>query len=492
MSAIYSALPTNAGQAKIANALALGVPLKITHMAVGDGNGQPVTPDPAKTALVHEVRRAPLNTLFQDPLNQAQLVAEQIIPEDVGDWWIREVGLYDEAGTLIAIANCPDTYKPLLTSGAGRTQVIRMVLIVSDTSAVELKIDPSVVLATRKYVDDVIKAELSKLDGKQSVRAATTANIALSATKTVDGVVLAVGDRVLVKDQADAKQNGIYLVSAQAWTRTADADSGAKLSSGARIGVEEGTVNAGRVWYLATTGAITLGTTALAFKDEHPEPTTHAQFSSDKSIATTEFVQRALGSFNGYISVNTSRSLAATDIGKALLVGTTGITLTLPTPSSLGAPLGVAVDLFTNSSTLATIEPGAGVILNHMGAAAVASISLLRGQSLKLIAVTGTAWQVIASTCGLGLNADFAGELTIVGQQKLPSGWIMKRGNISTSTYPCALTFPTAFPTACAALIVTGWSAGLGHSGRGQGGATISLNTGEAAPLGFDWVAFGY
>ncbi|MGN4936094.1 phage tail protein [Aeromonas rivipollensis] len=156
MSAIYSALPTNAGQAKIANALALGVPLKITHMAVGDGNGQPVTPDPAKTALVHEVRRAPLNTLFQDPLNQAQLVAEQIIPEDVGDWWIREVGLYDEAGTLIAIANCPDTYKPLLTSGAGRTQVIRMVLIVSDTSAVELKIDPSVVLATRKYVDDLM------------------------------------------------------------------------------------------------------------------------------------------------------------------------------------------------------------------------------------------------------------------------------------------------------------------------------------------------
>lgn len=164
MSAIYSALPTNAGQAKIANALALGVPLKITHMAVGDGNGQPVTPDPAKTALVHEVRRAPLNTLFQDPLNQAQLVAEQIIPEDVGDWWIREVGLYDEAGTLIAIANCPDTYKPLLTTGAGRTQVIRIVLIVSDTSAVELKIDPAVVLATRKYVDDVMKVHKESRD----------------------------------------------------------------------------------------------------------------------------------------------------------------------------------------------------------------------------------------------------------------------------------------------------------------------------------------
>ena len=164
MSAIYFAIPTDAGQAKIANAIALGVPLKITHMAVGDGNGQPVTPNAAQTALVREKRRAPLNTLFQDPLNQAQIVAEQIIPENVGDWWIREAGIFSEDGTLIAIANTPDTYKPLLSSGAGRTQVIRMVLIVSDTSAVELKIDPAVVLATRKYVDDVMKAHKESRD----------------------------------------------------------------------------------------------------------------------------------------------------------------------------------------------------------------------------------------------------------------------------------------------------------------------------------------
>ncbi|TNH89159.1 phage tail protein [Aeromonas hydrophila] len=164
MSAIYFAIPTNAGQAKIANAIALGVPLKITHMAVGDGNGQPVTPNAAQTALVRERRRAPINTLFQDPTNQSQLVAEQIIPENVGDWWIREAGIFAEDGTLIAIANTPDTYKPLLSSGAGRTQVIRIVLIVSDTSAVELKIDPAVVLATRKYVDDLMAAHKESRD----------------------------------------------------------------------------------------------------------------------------------------------------------------------------------------------------------------------------------------------------------------------------------------------------------------------------------------
>lgn len=170
MSAIYSAILTNAGQAKLANALALGVPLKITHMAVGDGNGQPVTPNAAQTALVREQRRAPINTLFQDPTNQSQLVAEQIIPENVGDWWIREAGIFSEDGTLIAIANTPDTYKPLLSSGAGRTQVIRIVLIVSDTSAVELKIDPAVVLATRKYVDDVMKAHKESRDHPEGTK----------------------------------------------------------------------------------------------------------------------------------------------------------------------------------------------------------------------------------------------------------------------------------------------------------------------------------
>ncbi|GKQ96491.1 phage tail protein [Aeromonas hydrophila] len=270
MSAIYFAIPTHAGQAKIANAIALGIPLKITQMAVGDGNGQPVTPNPAQTTLVREQRRAPLNTLFQDPLNPAQLVAEQIIPETVGGWWIREVGLYDETGTLIAIANSPDTYKPQLSEGSGRTQTIRMVLIVSDTSAVELKIDPSVVLATRKYVEDKQADELAKLDNKQSVRVSTTVAITLSAAQTIDGVALAVGDRVLVKDQADAKQNGIYMVATQAWTRTTDADTGVKLTCGARVYVDEGNVNGGKVWYLATSGAITVGTTPLQFKDEHP------------------------------------------------------------------------------------------------------------------------------------------------------------------------------------------------------------------------------
>ncbi|HBC5031070.1 TPA: phage tail protein, partial [Escherichia coli] len=128
--------------------------LKITHMAVGDGGGTLPTPDAKQTALVNEKRRAALNMLYIDPQNSSQIIAEQVIPENEGGWWIREVGLFDESGTLIAVGNCPESYKPQLAEGSGRTQTVRMVLITSSTDNITLKIDPAVVLATRKYVDD--------------------------------------------------------------------------------------------------------------------------------------------------------------------------------------------------------------------------------------------------------------------------------------------------------------------------------------------------
>lgn len=156
MTAKFFALLTNIGAAKLANATALGTRLEITHMAVGDGSGTLPTPNPAQTQLVNEQRRAALNTLSIDPINTSQIIAEQVIPEAEGGWWIREIGLLDKDGDLIAIANCAETYKPQLQEGSGRTQTIRMILIVSSTAAVTLKIDPSVVLATRKYVDDKV------------------------------------------------------------------------------------------------------------------------------------------------------------------------------------------------------------------------------------------------------------------------------------------------------------------------------------------------
>lgn len=156
MSAKFYTLLTDIGAAKLASAAALGVPLKITQMAVGDGGGVLPTPSAQQTALVAEKRRASLNMLYIDPQNSSQIIAEQVIPETEGGWWIREVGLFDDTGALIAVGNCPESYKPQLAEGSGRTQTVRMVLITSSTDNITLKIDPSVVLATRKYVDDKV------------------------------------------------------------------------------------------------------------------------------------------------------------------------------------------------------------------------------------------------------------------------------------------------------------------------------------------------
>ncbi|WP_396016267.1 phage tail protein [Escherichia coli] len=156
MTVKYYAILTNQGAARLANATMLGSKLNLTQMAVGDANGVLPTPDPAQTKLINQKRIAPLNLLSVDPNNQSQIIAEQIIPENEGGFWIREIGLYDDEGVLIAVANCPETYKPQLQEGSGRTQTIRMILVVTNTESITLKIDPSVVLATRKYVDDEV------------------------------------------------------------------------------------------------------------------------------------------------------------------------------------------------------------------------------------------------------------------------------------------------------------------------------------------------
>ncbi|APC68784.1 phage tail protein [Ralstonia solanacearum] len=260
-------VPTAAGEAKDANAKALGQARKYTHIAVGDGGGVLPTPDRARAALVNECYRAQINAIWQDQANPGQFIAELVIPETVGGWWVRELGLIDADGTLAYYGNCPETYKPQMAEGSGRTQVVRMVVLSASGAAVELKIDPAIVLATRQYVDTTIAAELAKLDGKPSVRVATTANLAaFSGLLTIDGVTLAAGDRVLVKDQNAGKDNGIYVAAAGAWARAADADAALEVTPGMLVPVEAGTANADSLWQLATDAPITIGTTALAFE----------------------------------------------------------------------------------------------------------------------------------------------------------------------------------------------------------------------------------
>ncbi len=163
MTATYFTIPTDVGNAKDANAKALGLPRRYTALAIGDGGGDnaPVpTPKPSQKALLGEWRRAALNTLEVDPKNPAQLIAEQVIPENEGGKWIREMGLYDEDGDLCYVCNAPPTYKPLLAEGSGKTQSVRMVIINTTGVNVELKIDPSLILATRDYADKSVTAAM--------------------------------------------------------------------------------------------------------------------------------------------------------------------------------------------------------------------------------------------------------------------------------------------------------------------------------------------
>ena len=151
--AFYTIL-TEIGKAKLANATALGTTLQLTGIAVGDGGGVAVTPTETMTALVNQVWTGPINHLYVDTSNANWIVAESYIPTDVGDFTVREVGIFDIDGDLIAIGNYPDTYKPISTSGAAKDLYLKIVIEVSNSSTVELKIDPAVVLASRKYVDD--------------------------------------------------------------------------------------------------------------------------------------------------------------------------------------------------------------------------------------------------------------------------------------------------------------------------------------------------
>jgi hypothetical protein len=156
MTAKYRALLTDQGKALLANAAATGQKLEITQMAVGDGGGSATLPSENQTKLVNEKRRAALNSLQVNANSSNQLIAEQIIPEDTGGWWIRELGLYDKNGVLVAVANTPDTYKPLLAEGAGRTQVVRMVLLVKGDASAVIVADKTAVLVSRDTLDAAI------------------------------------------------------------------------------------------------------------------------------------------------------------------------------------------------------------------------------------------------------------------------------------------------------------------------------------------------
>ena len=152
MASQYFAILTDYGTRAIAHALSQGQPLQLTQFAVGDGNGQAVTPTASATALVHQTHIAPVSAVSLDPRNNKQVIVELTIPENVGGFYIREMGVFDSQNKLIAYANCPESFKPTESSGSGKVQVLRMILKLESSSAVTLSIDNSVIFVTRQQM----------------------------------------------------------------------------------------------------------------------------------------------------------------------------------------------------------------------------------------------------------------------------------------------------------------------------------------------------
>ena len=552
---------TATGRNKLAAATATGTPLTLTQMAVGDGdNGAYYSPTEAQTALKHEVWRGAINHLAVDANNPNWIVAELVIPDNVGGFYIREVGLFDSAGAMIAVGKFPESYKPTLAAGSNKQLYVRMILEVANTSAVTLLVDPSVVLATRQYCDDKVADELNKRDSKQSVRVATTAAIALAGLQTIDGVVLVAGDRVLVKDQAAGAENGIYVAAAGAWARATDADSGTKLNAGALVPVEAGTVNADTVWMLKTDGAIIVGATPIAFQwagglnaptqaagdnsakiantafvqaaiaalvaaspaaldtlnelaaalgndanfaatvtnalalkaplaspvlTGDPKAPTPARFDNDASIATTAFVQGAIGSFSALKYVGVSQVVDTTYAGHLTVLSGAGGTITLPladacVPGSVFAFSCGAGTWVINRSTTDLIS---------VNDTSVTSLTMRAGDTLTLVSQgSGGSWRIISGSAQFAYAPGFTASLAAAGYQKLPSGLIVQWVNgVSGASGRLTGSWPIAFPNNFFGLIPTGGAGASAASGA------IAATQGSGANLStYDvWLANG-
>lgn len=423
MSTKFYTLLTDIGAAKLASAAALGVPLKITHMAVGDGGGVLPTPDAKQTALVNEKRRAALNMLYIDPQNSSQIIAEQVIPENEGGWWIREVGLFDESGALIAVGNCPESYKPQLAEGSGRTQTVRMVLITSSTDNITLKIDPAVVLATRKYVDDKaleLKVYVDDLMAKHLAALDPHSQYAPKESPTFTGTP---------KAPTPAAGNNTTQVATTAFVQAA-------LT--ALINGAPATLDTLKEIAVAINNDPKFSTTinnALALKAPLSSPAltgtptapTAAQSVNNTQIATTAFVKSAI----------------------AAMVGSAPAAL--DTLNELAAALGNDPNFATTMlNALAGKQPLDNTLTNLSGKDVAGLLTYLGlGEAAK-------------RSVGTGANqipdmGSFTLSVSGTGYQKLPSGFILQWGSIGAPgiAQDVVTHFPIAFPNRCLRVLVS-------------------------------------
>ncbi|HEB1499834.1 TPA: tail fiber protein [Escherichia albertii] len=222
----FKTVITDTGAKKLAQAAAPdGKPVRLTHMAVGDGGGTLPTPDSKQTRLVHEVWRHTVNRVFLDATHQNRIIAELVIPPETGGFWIREIGVFDEHGDLIAVGNTAESYKPTVAEGSGRAQTFRTILTVSSTATVSLTVDNTMVMATADYVDDKLKeheqsrrhpdASLTAKGFTQLSSATNSTSEALAATpKAVKAAYDLANGKYTAQDATTAQKGLVQLSSA--------------------------------------------------------------------------------------------------------------------------------------------------------------------------------------------------------------------------------------------------------------------------------------
>jgi hypothetical protein len=359
-----------------------------------------------------------------------------------------------------------------------------------------------------------VQAELNKLPFKAPARVATTTNITLSGLQTIDGVSVLAGERVLVKNQSTASQNGIWLAQTSAWTRAADMNEDAEVVPGMAVVVSGGTLQGDTIWTLSTDGTITVGTSDMAFKNfteglatlaspaftGNPTAPTQAQFNNTTRLATTEFVQRALGNESGVVIVAANRIMTAADAGKYLFTNANSVVYTLPDPAglALGTKFRITQGNLTSGGSINA--PGSVTIGNITDGGTVSSVSLAQSTEYVLTVVSATAYQITRISAGGAFTQSIAAN----GWQRLPSGLIIQWGRLTSgiATGNNSVTLPIAFPNAVFSAAVAeitndAWSQ---HAGWNQSASTLSTlvfhcsdtEANNSSVQAFSWIAIGH
>nr|WP_311237184.1 tail fiber protein [Escherichia coli] len=410
---------------------------------------------------------APLNLLSVDPNNQSQIIAEQIIPENEGGFWIREIGLYDDEGVLIAVANCPETYKPQLQEGSGRTQTIRMILVVTNTEAITLKIDPSVVLATRKYVDDKISeheqsrrhpdASLTVKGFTQLSSAINSESETLAATPKAVKAAYDLANGKYTAQNATTTQKGIVQLSS---ATNSTSETLAATPKAVKAVMDE------------TNKKAPLNSPALTGTPTTP---TAPQGTNSTQIASTAFVMAAIAALvdSSPDALNTLNELAAA-LGNDPNFATT-MTNALAGKQPKDATLTALAELATSADKLPYFtgaDRAALTALTSVGRAILGKTStqgVLDYLGLGELSLAGTASGVI------GLNGYVTIPLIISGSRRtLIIQWGQaKFGGSGGEDAGYLNDFPFAFPSACYGMIVSH----VGHTPSGAGILSASAIT---------------